>query len=280
MALTRRQRASRSDTVAVTASSDCPPPDIPSAKSLIPLPPKDTEAKTTAATHSHSGEDGCNTSGNSSPFPANVVLTQTTATASSTEEVATMSMSGKRTHSPPSSPSPEAMKKRPRLDLLSNAHVQKAKPANEQQIQQQNEPPLYCVLPPKGCPYPDIEFGFMLCCDGCDRWFHGTCVNITEKEAADIDPWFCSVCSEAAKEEALVSTCASPLLDVVRSGPESLHSLDDDSILACFDYLGGDVFELVKLMSVCKRWRRLLAQHACVVSCSIFDNEIALKVID
>ena len=35
---------------------------------------------------------------------------------------------------------------------------------------------------------------FMIQCDGCDEWFHRSCVNVTASEALDIDKYWCAEC--------------------------------------------------------------------------------------
>lgn len=35
---------------------------------------------------------------------------------------------------------------------------------------------------------------FMIQCDGCDEWFHGSCVNVTPSEAVSIDKFYCRTC--------------------------------------------------------------------------------------
>jgi len=35
---------------------------------------------------------------------------------------------------------------------------------------------------------------FMIQCDGCDEWYHGSCVNLTASEAIPLDDWFCPTC--------------------------------------------------------------------------------------
>nr|CAG8595661.1 15541_t:CDS:2 [Entrophospora candida] len=50
---------------------------------------------------------------------------------------------------------------------------------------------LYCV-----CRSSDGQ-SFMIECDECDEWFHGTCVNITNEEATLIDKYYCPNCTEA-----------------------------------------------------------------------------------
>lgn len=37
---------------------------------------------------------------------------------------------------------------------------------------------------------------FMICCDACEEWYHGDCINITEKEAKHIKQYFCIACKE------------------------------------------------------------------------------------
>lgn len=36
----------------------------------------------------------------------------------------------------------------------------------------------------------------MIACDACEEWYHGDCVNISEKEAKLIRQYFCVRCSE------------------------------------------------------------------------------------
>ncbi|KAF3855849.1 hypothetical protein F7725_016572 [Dissostichus mawsoni] len=48
--------------------------------------------------------------------------------------------------------------------------------------------PLYCI-----CRKPDINC-FMIGCDKCNEWFHGHCINITEKKAKAIREWYCMKC--------------------------------------------------------------------------------------
>uniref|UniRef100_A0A8C5D612 CXXC-type zinc finger protein 1 n=1 Tax=Gouania willdenowi TaxID=441366 RepID=A0A8C5D612_GOUWI len=47
---------------------------------------------------------------------------------------------------------------------------------------------LYCI-----CRKPDINC-FMIGCDNCNEWFHGHCINITEKMAKAIREWYCMRC--------------------------------------------------------------------------------------
>ncbi|XP_040180279.1 CXXC-type zinc finger protein 1 isoform X2 [Rana temporaria] len=48
--------------------------------------------------------------------------------------------------------------------------------------------PVYCI-----CRKPDINC-FMIGCDHCNEWFHGDCINITEKMAKAIREWYCMTC--------------------------------------------------------------------------------------
>ncbi|XP_035376515.1 CXXC-type zinc finger protein 1b isoform X1 [Electrophorus electricus] len=50
--------------------------------------------------------------------------------------------------------------------------------------------PLYCI-----CRKPDINC-FMIGCDNCNEWFHGRCINVTEKMAKAIREWYCQHCQE------------------------------------------------------------------------------------
>lgn len=50
--------------------------------------------------------------------------------------------------------------------------------------------PLYCI-----CRKPDINC-FMIGCDNCNEWFHGHCINVTEKMAKAIREWYCQQCQK------------------------------------------------------------------------------------
>lgn len=41
---------------------------------------------------------------------------------------------------------------------------------------------------------------FMIYCDGCKEWFHGTCVGINETQASKIEKYYCMVCEEKQNE--------------------------------------------------------------------------------
>ncbi|XP_038051591.1 death-inducer obliterator 1-like [Patiria miniata] len=46
---------------------------------------------------------------------------------------------------------------------------------------------------------------FMICCDHCEEWYHGSCVDITKAEGKRLDrekvPWICPVCIEKQKRD-------------------------------------------------------------------------------
>ncbi|XP_051951053.1 CXXC-type zinc finger protein 1a isoform X2 [Xyrauchen texanus] len=52
----------------------------------------------------------------------------------------------------------------------------------------QRNAPVYCL-----CRKPDINC-FMIGCDSCSEWFHGDCINISEKTAKTIRVWYCEKC--------------------------------------------------------------------------------------
>ncbi|KAH7816559.1 putative nucleosome-remodeling factor subunit BPTF [Monocercomonoides exilis] len=59
------------------------------------------------------------------------------------------------------------------------------------QSQQSEEDPnrLWCT-----CQTPYVEGQFMIQCDMCNEWFHGTCVGITPKQAETMDTYYCDAC--------------------------------------------------------------------------------------
>lgn len=53
--------------------------------------------------------------------------------------------------------------------------------------------------------------GILVCsgCDNCNEWFHGHCINITEKMAKAIQEWYCMSCrgQRFSFSVAVVSSC-------------------------------------------------------------------------
>lgn len=49
--------------------------------------------------------------------------------------------------------------------------------------------PVYCL-----CRLPYDVTRFMIECDMCQDWFHGSCVGVEEEKAADIDLYHCPNC--------------------------------------------------------------------------------------
>lgn len=49
---------------------------------------------------------------------------------------------------------------------------------------------VHCI-----CKGPEDE-RFMICCDGCNTWYHGPCINITEEEAELLEKFYCDVCQQ------------------------------------------------------------------------------------
>ncbi|KAL8728745.1 MAG: hypothetical protein Q9181_005246 [Wetmoreana brouardii] len=57
---------------------------------------------------------------------------------------------------------------------------------------------VFCI-----CRGPD-NHTWMIACDGpCEDWFHGRCIDMTEKEGELIEKYFCPNCTEAGKGETL-----------------------------------------------------------------------------
>ncbi|KAL8994792.1 MAG: hypothetical protein Q9169_005328 [Polycauliona sp. 2 TL-2023] len=62
----------------------------------------------------------------------------------------------------------------------------------------EDEDGVFCI-----CRGPD-NHTWMIACDGpCEDWFHGKCINMTEKEGDLIEKYYCPNCAEAGKGETL-----------------------------------------------------------------------------
>uniref|UniRef100_A0A6P4FCS2 CXXC-type zinc finger protein 1 n=1 Tax=Drosophila rhopaloa TaxID=1041015 RepID=A0A6P4FCS2_DRORH len=86
------------------------------------------------------------------------------------------------------------------------------------------EDQAYCI-----CRTSDSD-RFMIGCDGCEEWYHGDCIGITEKEAKHIKQYYCRRCKKenpelqtifrlVATERAAASNAASTSLNAPGLGP-------------------------------------------------------------
>ncbi|KAI9484247.1 MAG: hypothetical protein EXX96DRAFT_600233 [Benjaminiella poitrasii] len=65
---------------------------------------------------------------------------------------------------------------------------------------------LYCI-----CKRPYDVPRFMIACDRCNEWFHGECIQISEKQGEFIDLYFCDNCSKiTGKKTSWKPKCANP----------------------------------------------------------------------
>uniref|UniRef100_A0A8V5GS44 Uncharacterized protein n=1 Tax=Melopsittacus undulatus TaxID=13146 RepID=A0A8V5GS44_MELUD len=86
--------------------------------------------------------------------------------------------------------------------------------------------PVYCL-----CRLPYDVTRFMIECDGCQDWFHGSCVGVEEEAAADIDLYHCPKCEVLHGPS--VSECLwGPYGDP--SGEDEASLDEQDSLGACF----------------------------------------------
>uniref|UniRef100_A0AAZ3R9E2 Lysine-specific demethylase PHF2 n=1 Tax=Oncorhynchus tshawytscha TaxID=74940 RepID=A0AAZ3R9E2_ONCTS len=67
--------------------------------------------------------------------------------------------------------------------------------------------PVYCI-----CRLPYDVTQFMIECDACKDWFHGSCVGVDEDEAPDIDIYHCPNCEKTDGKSTSKSVCLASLL--------------------------------------------------------------------
>lgn len=72
--------------------------------------------------------------------------------------------------------------------------------------------PVYCI-----CKKSDSN-RFMICCDKCEKWFHGDCIRITPEQAKRILKFFCPECLELHQD-----------LKIVYKGPSKRKIVTKDS---------------------------------------------------
>jgi len=58
------------------------------------------------------------------------------------------------------------------------------------------EKPIYCICK------TTFDQGFMICCDKCSLWCHGSCVGMDETTADDTEPYLCPNCAPVKSRRA------------------------------------------------------------------------------
>uniref|UniRef100_A0A8K9WZ43 Uncharacterized protein n=1 Tax=Oncorhynchus mykiss TaxID=8022 RepID=A0A8K9WZ43_ONCMY len=74
--------------------------------------------------------------------------------------------------------------------------------------------PVYCI-----CRLPYDVTQFMIECDACKDWFHGSCVGVDEDEAPDIDIYHCPNCEKTDGKSTSKSVCLTHLLQSCTCSP-------------------------------------------------------------
>jgi hypothetical protein len=57
------------------------------------------------------------------------------------------------------------------------------------------------VVPDVYCICRGVEEGLMIQCDGCDEWFHGICISVTQEEADAMESYICALCLQDMDEQ-------------------------------------------------------------------------------
>jgi hypothetical protein len=87
----------------------------------------------------------------------------------------------------PTTPSTPAAAAAIAQSLLNNTTTTRAPPTDTV-----DSSVLYCI-----CKRPYDVPRFMIACDKCDQWFHGECIQISEKQGEFIDLYFCEACAKS-----------------------------------------------------------------------------------
>ncbi|KAI8084522.1 uncharacterized protein BX664DRAFT_283144 [Halteromyces radiatus] len=79
---------------------------------------------------------------------------------------------------------------------------------------------LYCF-----CQKVYDETQFMIACDRCEKWFHGDCIGIDEKQGEAVDLYFCPSCSKiSGKQTSWKAKCSNPSCQNVARGGKNKQS--------------------------------------------------------
>ncbi len=70
----------------------------------------------------------------------------------------------------------------------------KGKDKDKDMKDEDEDEPIYCI-----CRGP--EAGFMVFCDKCEDWFHGSCVGLKKKQAEKLEKYICPNCAPSAPDK-------------------------------------------------------------------------------
>ncbi|KAL8935789.1 MAG: hypothetical protein Q9216_005258 [Gyalolechia sp. 2 TL-2023] len=95
-------------------------------------------------------------------------------------------------------PTPSRASKTPGLKARKQESPTPQRSSSVANDEDDDEDGVFCI-----CRGPD-DHTWMIACDGpCEDWFHGRCIDMTEKESQLIEKYFCPNCTEAGKGETL-----------------------------------------------------------------------------
>eukprot|EP00729_Bicosta_minor_P002733 gene2733-2203_t len=80
---------------------------------------------------------------------------------------------------------------------------------------------VYCV-----CRRPAGEGETMLQCDGCDDWFHITCIGLSEEEAQQIASYICRGCKTSPTTLSVVAASVTALASAVKAGAKAAEKAE------------------------------------------------------
>ncbi|KAJ3011061.1 JmjC domain-containing histone demethylation protein 1 [Thoreauomyces humboldtii] len=85
---------------------------------------------------------------------------------------------------------------------------------------------LYCLCrQPMGAA---VEGDFYIGCEGCDEWFHASCVGVTAEEAKGIEKWMCKECGERGLKTEWKRRCMAEACENWVEAPESSEETNVD----------------------------------------------------
>ncbi len=78
----------------------------------------------------------------------------------------------------------------------------KRKKRNQEKRRKNKQTPVSkTIAPDVYCICRGEEDGLMIQCDGCDEWFHGVCISVTQEEADAMEEYICALCLQGMDEQ-------------------------------------------------------------------------------
>ncbi|KAJ1550854.1 hypothetical protein HK096_004622, partial [Nowakowskiella sp. JEL0078] len=95
------------------------------------------------------------------------------------------------------------------------------------------------------CEEPHAD-DFCICCDVCQRWFHGSCVDLDEDASKSLDAWYCASCT--------LTSPVSPSVPISALNTQNIPSIQNFTSIQCIPKIASPAPVALSLLRRCRNW--------------------------